>query len=56
MQNCRPILSVKLKKVQPDLIFLQQTRYVKNRHFEKSGRLISDAPEIIKAKKDRRLS
>ena len=41
-------LSEKLKKVLPDLIYSQQTAYVKNRHTGESGRLISDIIEIIK--------
>ena len=44
-------LSEKLTKVLPDLIFLQQTVYVKNRHIDESGRLISDVIEIAKIKK-----
>ena len=39
-------LSEKLKEVLPDLISLQQTAYVKNRHIRESGRLISDIIEI----------
>ena len=39
------ILSEKLKKVLPDLISSQQTVYVKNRHIDESGRLISDIIE-----------
>ena len=44
-------LSEKLKKVLPDLIFLQQTVYIKKRHIGESGRLISDITEIAKIKK-----
>ena len=64
IQNWRPIsllnvdlkiiskaLSEKLKKVVPDLIFTQQTAYVKNRHIGEGGRLISDIIEIARLKK-----
>ena len=44
-------LSVKLKKVLPDLMSSQQASYVKNRHIGESGRLISDIIEIAKIKK-----
>ena len=44
-------LSEKLKEVLPDLIFLQQTAYIKKRHIGESGRLISDIIEIAKIKK-----
>ena len=47
-------LSEKLKKVLPDLIFLQQTAYIKKRHIGESGRLISDIIEIAKIKKKNR--
>ena len=63
IQNWRPIsllnvdlkvisqaLSEKLKKVLPDLIFSQQTAYVKSRDIGESGRLISDVIEIAKIK------
>ena len=44
-------LSEKLKAVLPDLISSQQTTYVKNRHIDERGRLISDVIEIAKIKK-----
>ena len=47
-------LSEKLKKVLPDLIFLQQTADIKKRHIGESGRLISDIIEIAKIKKNRK--
>ena len=42
--------SEKLKEVLQGLIFSQQTAYVKNRHIEESGRLISDVIEISEIK------
>ena len=38
----------KLKEVLRDLISSQQAAYVKNRHIEESGRLISDIIETTK--------
>ena len=47
-------LSEKLKKVLPDLIFFQQTAYIKKRHIGESGRSISDIIEIAEIKKNRK--
>ena len=44
-------LSWKPKKVLPDLISSQQTAFLKNRHIDESGRLISDVIEMAKVKK-----
>ena len=44
-------LSENLKEVLPDLIFSQQTAYVKNRHIGESGRLISDMIEVTETRK-----
>ena len=41
-------ISEKLKEVLRDLISSQQAAYVKNRHIEESGRLISDIIETTK--------
>ena len=43
-------LSEKSKEVLSDLISSQQTTYVKNRHIEESGKLISDVIEITRTK------
>ena len=44
-------LSWKPKKVLPDLISSQQTAFLKNRHIDESGTLISDVIEMAKVKK-----